>query len=79
MGMDTIYFRSSEELRAWFAEHGDAQELWVGFYKKGSWWVLSAKQEATRQRRLAALIEASAQGTRIPRLAGSALTAASRG
>ena len=36
MGMDTIYFRSSEELRAWFAEHGDAQELWVGFYKKGS-------------------------------------------
>ena len=34
--MDTIYFRSSEELRAWFAEHGDAQELWVGFYKKGA-------------------------------------------
>jgi uncharacterized protein YdeI (YjbR/CyaY-like superfamily) len=190
MGMDTIYFRSSEELRAWFAEHGDAQELWVGFYKKGSgetgitypeavgealcagwidgvrygvddrryrnrftprrpgsnwsqvnirrveelraqgrmlpageavfaarkedksgqysyenrpqdlgepyeeqfrahpaawefyaaqppsyhrsasWWVLSAKQEVTRQRRLAALIEASAQGTRIPALSG---------
>lgn len=188
--MDTIYFRSSEELRAWFAEHGDAQELWVGFYKKGSgetgitypeavdealcagwidgvrygvddrryhnrftprrpsshwsqvnirrvaelraqgrmlpageavfaarkvekeaqysyenrpqnlgepyegqfrahpaawefyaaqspsyrrsasWWVLGAKQEVTRQRRLAALIEASAQGTRIPALSG---------
>ena len=189
MGMDTIYFRNSEELRAWFAEHGDAQELWVGFYKKGgqtgitypqavdealcagwidgvrygvddrryrnrftprrpgsnwsqvnirrveelraqgrmlpageavfaarkekkaaqysyenrpqnlgepyeeqfraypaawefysaqspsyrrsaSWWVLGAKQEVTRQRRLAALIEASAQGTRIPALSG---------
>ena len=191
MGMDTIYFRNSEELRTWFAEHADAQELWVGFYKKGagetgitypeavdealcagwidgvrygvddrryrnrftprrpgsnwsqvnirrveelraqgrmlpageavfaarkenktravllreppagtgravrgassassrrrgtfyaaqspsyrrsaSWWVLSAKQEVTRQRRLAALIEASAQGTRIPALSG---------
>ncbi len=188
--MEPIYFRSSEELRAWFAEHGDAQELWVGFYKKGagatgitypeavdealcagwidgvrygvddrryrnrftprrpgsnwsqvnirrveelraqgrmlpggeavfaarkedkraqysyenrpqelgepyegqfrahseawsfyaaqspsyrrsaSWWVLGAKQEATRQRRLASLIEASAQGTRIPALSG---------
>jgi uncharacterized protein YdeI (YjbR/CyaY-like superfamily) len=188
--MDTIYFRSSEELRTWLAEHGDAQELWVGFYKKGagevgisypeavdealcagwidgvrysvddrryrnrftprrqgsnwsqvnirrveelraqgrmlpageivfaarkekkeaeysyenrpqnlgepyegqfrehpaawnfyaaqapsyrrsaSWWVLGAKQEVTRQRRLAALIEASAQGTRIPALSG---------
>ena len=188
--MDTIYFRNSEELRAWFTEHPDAQELWVGFYKKGagetgitypesvdealcagwidgvrygvddrryrnrftprrpgsnwsqvnirrveelraqgrmlpsgeavfaarkedktaqysyenspqdlgepyegqfrahpeawafyaaqspsyrrsaSWWVLGAKQEVTRQRRLAALIEASAQGTRIPALSG---------
>ena len=188
--MDTIYFRSSEELRTWFAEHPDAQELWVGFYKKGtgetgitypeavdealcagwidgvrygvddrrdrnrftprrpssnwsqvnihrieelraqgrmlpvgeavfaarkekkdaqysyenrpqdlgepyegqfrehpeawifyaaqspsyrrsaSWWVLGAKQEVTRQRRLAALIDASAQGTRIPALTG---------
>ena len=188
--MDTVYFRDSEELRTWFAEHPDAQELWVGFYKKGvgetgitypeavdealcagwidgvrygvderryrnrftprrpgsnwsqvnihrveelraqgrmlppgeavfavrkedksaqysyenrpqdlgepyegqfrehtaawefyaaqspsyrrsaSWWVLSAKQEPTRQRRLAALIEASAQHTRIPALSG---------
>lgn len=188
--MDTIYFRNREELRTWFAEHPDATELWVGYYKKGagetgitypesvdealcagwidgvrygvderryrnrftprrpgsnwsqtnirrveelraegrmlpageavfaarkpekeaqysyenrpqalgepyegqfrehpaawefyaaqapsyrrsaSWWVLSAKQEVTRERRLAALIEASAQGIRIPALSG---------
>jgi uncharacterized protein YdeI (YjbR/CyaY-like superfamily) len=188
--MDAIFFRTSDELRAWFAQHPDATELWVGFFKKSAaekgisypeavdealcagwidgvrytvdgeryrnrftprrpgsnwsqvnirrveelaaqgrmlpageaafaarkeakekqysyenrphalgepyeqqfreqpeawtfyaaqppsyrrtaaWWVLSAKQEATRQRRLAALIEASAQGTRLAQLTG---------
>jgi uncharacterized protein YdeI (YjbR/CyaY-like superfamily) len=34
--MDVIYFRTSEELRAWFAENPDAPELWVGFFKKGA-------------------------------------------
>jgi uncharacterized protein YdeI (YjbR/CyaY-like superfamily) len=189
--MDVIYFRTSDELRAWFAQHPDATELWVGFFKKSAaekgisypeavdealcagwidgvrytvddqryrnrftprrpgsnwsqvnirrveelaaqgrmlpageaafaarkeakdkqysyenrrqdlgdpyeqqfrqhpeawifyaaqppsyrrtaaWWVLSAKQEATRQRRLASLIEASTQGTRLPELSGA--------
>ncbi|MEP2026250.1 MAG: YdeI/OmpD-associated family protein [Reichenbachiella sp.] len=32
------------------------------------WWVISAKQEATRQRRLKTLIECSAKGERIPLL-----------
>ena len=35
-------------------------------YQKGaSWWVISAKQEATRRKRLATLIEDSANGQRI--------------
>ena len=36
-----------------------------GYRKRVIWIVISAKQEATRQRRLAALIEASAAGQRI--------------
>jgi uncharacterized protein YdeI (YjbR/CyaY-like superfamily) len=31
------FFRSPAELRRWFAKHhATSQELWVGFYKKGS-------------------------------------------
>lgn len=33
---DAVFFRSSEELRAWFLAHPDAAELWVGFFKKGA-------------------------------------------
>jgi uncharacterized protein YdeI (YjbR/CyaY-like superfamily) len=36
-----------------------------GYRKVASWWVVSAKQEATRLKRLEKLIEASAQGRRI--------------
>ena len=36
--------------------------------KQTIWWVISAKQETTRQKRLGALIECSAQGLRIPEL-----------
>ncbi len=35
------------------------------YRRKLLWWVTSAKQEATRERRLAALIEASAGGRRL--------------
>jgi uncharacterized protein YdeI (YjbR/CyaY-like superfamily) len=32
-----IYFATSDEFRAWLEEnHASAQELWVGFYRKGS-------------------------------------------
>lgn len=35
--MDPTFFATPAELRAWFEEHHDtAQELWIGFYKKGS-------------------------------------------
>ena len=35
------------------------------YRRPATWWVVSAKQEATRQRRLATLIEDSAHGRRI--------------
>ena len=52
-----------------FRAHGDA---WVFFQsqppsyqKTATWWVVSAKQEPTRQRRLATLISDSKAGRRI--------------
>jgi uncharacterized protein YdeI (YjbR/CyaY-like superfamily) len=36
-----------------------------GYQRTASWWVISAKQEETRQRRLAILIEDSAHGRAI--------------
>jgi len=37
----------------------------AGYRKMMNWWIVSAKQEATRLKRLAKLIEVSAQGRRI--------------
>lgn len=35
--MDVMFFKSSDDLHGWLAQnHDQAQELWVGFYKKGS-------------------------------------------
>jgi uncharacterized protein YdeI (YjbR/CyaY-like superfamily) len=35
--MEPIFFASSSDLRQWLEQnHEQAQELWVGFYKKGS-------------------------------------------
>jgi uncharacterized protein YdeI (YjbR/CyaY-like superfamily) len=39
-----------------------------GYRKAATWWVISAKKEETRQRRLATLIETTARGERIPAL-----------
>jgi uncharacterized protein YdeI (YjbR/CyaY-like superfamily) len=38
------------------------------YRKAANWWVASAKREETRQKRLAALIEVSEQGRRLPHL-----------
>jgi uncharacterized protein YdeI (YjbR/CyaY-like superfamily) len=38
----------------------------ASYRRAANWWVVSAKQEATRLKRLATLIELSAQGKRIP-------------
>jgi uncharacterized protein YdeI (YjbR/CyaY-like superfamily) len=40
------------------------------YRKAATWWVISAKREETRDRRLATLIESSARGERVPPLAG---------
>jgi uncharacterized protein YdeI (YjbR/CyaY-like superfamily) len=39
-----------------------------GYRKAATWWVISAKKEETRQRRLGTLIEDSARGRRVPPL-----------
>ena len=44
------------------------QSLPPSVKKPSVWWVMSAKQESTRQRRLGILIECSATGQRIPQL-----------
>jgi uncharacterized protein YdeI (YjbR/CyaY-like superfamily) len=41
-----------------------------GYRRTVAWWILSAKKEETRQRRLARLIEHSSQQRRIPPLGG---------
>jgi uncharacterized protein YdeI (YjbR/CyaY-like superfamily) len=49
-----------------------AWEFWraqpPGYRKAVTWWVISAKKEETRERRLASLIQTSARGERIPAL-----------
>ncbi len=40
----------------------------AGYRKIATWWVISAKQEPTRQRRLRLLMQYSEQGERIPQL-----------
>jgi len=55
-------FRSNAKAWAFF-------EAQVPSYKKpATWWVLSAKQEATREKRLNTLIECSAKGAKIPQM-----------
>jgi uncharacterized protein YdeI (YjbR/CyaY-like superfamily) len=53
-----------EQNEAW--EYFQAQPPW--YRKTATWWVVSAKKEETRQRRLASLIESSAQGQTIREL-----------
>lgn len=53
-----------------------AWEFWrsqpPGYRKAATWWVISAKKEETRARRLATLIKTSVRGERVPPLAGPA-------
>lgn len=55
-------FRANKE--AW--DFFEAQAPW--YRRTASWWVISAKQQATRLRRLSTLIKDSAQGRRIDML-----------
>lgn len=69
------------EMLSRFQEHPDAwtffgtQAPW--YQRAATWWVISAKREETQQRRLATLIEDSANGRRIRSLDGNAVTSAS--
>lgn len=63
--LDGVYekkFRAHQ--KAW--EFYQSQAPW--YRRTSSWWVLSAKQEETRARRLEKLIEYSEKGERIPQL-----------
>jgi uncharacterized protein YdeI (YjbR/CyaY-like superfamily) len=53
---------------AWRFWHGQP----AGYVKTATWWVMSAKREETRTRRLAALIDHSARGERVPQVTGVA-------
>lgn len=53
-------------LKANRAAWRDFQSRAPSYRKAAMWWIVSAKQEATRQRRLARLIELAAQGLPIP-------------
>lgn len=56
-----------------FRAHPSAWRFWLaqppGYRRTAIWWVISAKQETTRQRRLARLIADSAAGRRLAQLA----------
>jgi uncharacterized protein YdeI (YjbR/CyaY-like superfamily) len=61
------------EFRANHAAWDFFQALAASFPKAAIWWVVSAKKEETRQRRLTALIEDSAAGRRIASLSRPAV------
>jgi uncharacterized protein YdeI (YjbR/CyaY-like superfamily) len=55
-------FRANKKAWGWFGEQSDAYRAMATF------WVVSAKRPETRARRLATLIECSAEGRRVPAL-----------
>jgi len=58
--------------KAAFTSRSEAWVFWnsqpPGYRKQATWWVVSAKREETRERRLATLIDDSANGLRIKQL-----------
>jgi uncharacterized protein YdeI (YjbR/CyaY-like superfamily) len=52
------------DARAW----NEWRAMPPSYRKAATWWVISAKREETRERRLATLIETTARGARIPTL-----------
>lgn len=55
-----------------------AQQFWTAqpasYRKAAAWWVVSAKQDPTRHRRLQLLVQYSAQGERVPQFVSSPRT-----
>ena len=52
--MKPRFFRSATDLRRWLDQYSaNAEELSAPSYRRAAiWWVISARQEATRRRRL---------------------------
>lgn len=67
---EDVKFTAAQE--ATFRANAEAwdnfQKMTASYRKTATWLVISAKQEATREKRLAELIECSAQGLRVPSL-----------
>jgi uncharacterized protein YdeI (YjbR/CyaY-like superfamily) len=66
--MMPVYFSAPPDLKKWFDRHHataffEAQP--PGYQRVITWWVISAKKEATRLARLEQLIQKSAEGLRI--------------
>jgi uncharacterized protein YdeI (YjbR/CyaY-like superfamily) len=61
--------RLSREQEKEFKRHAQAWTFWKsqppGYRRLATWWVVSAKREETRARRLTTLIEDSAKGLRL--------------
>jgi uncharacterized protein YdeI (YjbR/CyaY-like superfamily) len=61
-----------DELAASFRQHGAAWDFFSrqppSYRRAATWWIVSAKRQETRERRLAAVIEKSAAGERIDQL-----------
>jgi uncharacterized protein YdeI (YjbR/CyaY-like superfamily) len=53
-------FRANRRAWTWFAAQAP------GYRRTAQWWVMSARQDATRDRRLAILIDSSARGVKAP-------------
>jgi uncharacterized protein YdeI (YjbR/CyaY-like superfamily) len=55
-------FKKQKKAGAWFEKAAPS------YRRPAMWWVISAKREETRERRLQQLIECSAEGVRLPQL-----------
>lgn len=60
------------EMEKRFQKKAKAWEFWQAqipsYRKPATWWVISAKQDATREKRISTLIDCSARGLKIPAL-----------
>ncbi|MDO9614000.1 MAG: YdeI/OmpD-associated family protein [Bacteroidota bacterium] len=70
--MSPTFFANTEEFRKWLEENHQTEKELIDFevqapsYKKNIiYWVMSAKQEATRISRLNKLIDACSEGKRL--------------
>jgi uncharacterized protein YdeI (YjbR/CyaY-like superfamily) len=72
VGRETAAFDRAAERT--FRANRPAWRFWQaqppGYRRTATWWVVSAKREETRARRLATVIEHSARGERVPQVTG---------